>query len=356
MRRHHTTKAILVTGGAGFVGSHLIEQLLAEGHRVIALDNLATGTTRNISFAESETRFDLVVGDVTDLALVEKLTASVDTVVHLAAAVGVKLILTDALHSLKTNVAGTETVLEACARRATKVLIASTSEVYGKVMRLPQREDDDVLLGPTACTRWSYAAAKMLDEFMALAYCKRGVPTVVFRLFNTVGPRQTGRYGMVVPRFVNAAIEGRPIPVYGDGTQSRCFLHVRDAVDAVVRLERTPKAVGEVFNIGSEESVTIHQLALRVLAAVDARQELTPGVSLRGSRPEPAIRLVPYEEAYPSGGFDEIGHRLPEISKIRGVTRWRPRRTLDDILTDVIDASTVAVPTMFEPDPVAVRA
>ena len=357
MLRRHPRKTILVTGGAGFVGSHLSERLLGEGHRVIALDDLSTGTTRNISFAENEPRFDLVVGQVTDAALIQKLTASVDCVFHLAAAVGVRLILTDAIRSLKTNVSGTEVVLEACTRHGTKVLIASTSEVYGKVVRLPQREDDDVLLGPTSYTRWSYAAAKMLDEFIGLAYYERGLPIVIFRLFNTVGPRQTGRYGMVVPRFVSAALAGEPIPVYGDGTQSRCFVHVRDAVEALVRLERSPKAAGHVFNIGSSESVTIGELALRVLSAVDSRRARTPGAPTPcARRAESGIRYVPYEEAYPSGGFDEIDHRMPDIGKIRKITHWRPMRTLEDILEDVIDERSIAIETTPEPLPVPVPA
>lgn len=356
MLRTPQKKVFLVTGGAGFVGSHLIERLLGAGHRAIALDNLATGTTSNLSFAENDPRFDLVVGDVTDAPVVEELTKSVDTVFHLAAAVGVKLILSDAIRSLKTNVSGTETVLEACSRHRTKVLIASTSEVYGKAASLPQREDDDVLLGPTSYMRWSYAASKMLDEFIGLAYHRRGLPLVVFRLFNTVGPRQSGRYGMVVPRFVSAALRDEHLPVYGDGTQTRCFLHVRDAVDAIVRLERSPRAVGEVFNVGSTESVTIAELALRVLSAVDSRRDGVPRLLPLAGTSDDRIRHVPYEEAYPGGGFDEIDHRMPDISKIRRLTRWRPKRALEAILEDVIDERSVAIENMPEQVPVAVLA
>ena len=356
MLRTPPKKVFLVTGGAGFVGSHLIERLLGAGNRTIALDNLSTGRTSNLSFAENDPRFDLVVGDVTDAPVVEELTKSVDTVFHLAAAVGVKLILSDAIRSLKTNVSGTETVLQACARHGTKVLIASTSEVYGKSASLPQREDDDVLLGPTSCTRWSYAASKMLDEFIGLAYHRRGLPLVVFRLFNTVGPRQSGRYGMVVPRFVSAALRDEPLPVYGDGTQTRCFLHVRDAVDALVRLDRSPMALGQVLNVGSTESVTIADLALRVLSAVDSRRDRVPGILPFAGAADHRIRYVPYEEAYPSGGFDEIDHRMPDISKIRKLTRWQPKRALEAILEDVIDERLVAIENMPEQVPVAVLA
>jgi UDP-glucose 4-epimerase len=334
---------VLVTGGAGFVGSHLCERLLGDGHRVVALDNLSTGKADNLAFAENDPRFDLVVGDVTDVSLVASLARSVDSVYHLAAAVGVKLILADSIGSLKTNVSGAEVVLEACARAGTKALVASTSEVYGKVARTPQREDDDVLLGPTSFSRWSYSASKMLDEFLGLAYHRQGLPVVVFRLFNTVGPRQTGRYGMVVPRFVAAALRGEPVPVYGDGTQSRCFLHVLDAVDALVRLERTPQAVGEVFNVGSTHPVTIAELAHHVLAAVDARRKRAAAGPADAGREAERIRFVPYEEAYPGGGFEEIGHRLPDITKIRKATRWRPRRRLPEILDDVIEERSAAL-------------
>ncbi|HEU4450958.1 MAG TPA: NAD-dependent epimerase/dehydratase family protein [Gaiellaceae bacterium] len=346
----------MITGGAGFVGSHLGERLLGEGNRVIVLDNLSTGKTSNISFAENDPRFDLVVGDVTDAPLVERLTSFAETVFHLAAAVGVKLILADAIGSLKTNVAGAETVLEACTRQRTKALIASTSEVYGKVARIPQREDDDVLLGPTCYGRWSYAASKMLDEFIGLAYHRQGLPVVIFRLFNTVGPRQSGRYGMVLPRFVSAALKGEAVPVYGDGTQSRCFLHVRDAVEALVRLERSPKAVGEVFNVGSTEPVTIAELARRVLAAVDSRVSGRRVGTAAASPAEARIRYVPYGEAYPSGGFEEIGHRMPDITKIRGVTRWRPKRSLGEILEDVVDERSLALEELREQVPVAALA
>jgi UDP-glucose 4-epimerase len=317
----------LVTGGAGFIGSHLTEALLERGYSVTVLDNLSTGTPQNILHLEGVRGFQFCKGDIADRTTVEKLVARQDVVFHLAAAVGVKLILADPIESFRTNVVGTENVLRAGARSGAKVLIASTSEVYGKVAQIPQREDDDVLLGPTSYSRWSYAACKMLDEFLALSYARRGAGVLCFRLFNTVGPRQTGEYGMVVPRFVDAALSGRPLVVHGDGRQSRCFLHVRDAVDAIMRLERTPRALGHVFNIGSTESITILELAQRVIAAVGPDGD---------SRPSAVF--VPYEEAYPYHGFQDIAARRPDISKIRSFTKWRPTLSLDDILRDVIES------------------
>jgi UDP-glucose 4-epimerase len=334
----------LVTGGAGFVGSHLAESLLRLGYRVSALDNLTTGRTENVAHLLAEPDFELVVGDVRDEELVERLVATNDVVFHLAAAVGVKLILDDPLGSMATNLRGTEVVLERARAHDVKVLVASTSEVYGKVAKTPQREDDDVLLGPTRFGRWSYAASKMLDEFLALAHFREsGLPVVVFRLFNTVGPRQTGMYGMVVPRFVEAALRDDPLQVYGDGLQSRCFLHVRDAVEAIVRLAHSPRAVGGVFNVGGAEEVTILDLARRVLARVGGRK------ATNGHKP---ISLVPYEQAYPGGDYEDIRCRVPDIGKIRRLTRWQPKRTLDEIIDDVIAdkaashslAATVAAP------------
>lgn len=312
----------LVTGGAGFIGSHLAEALLERGYAVTVLDDLSTGRRENVAHLESLRRFELVVGDVTDARLVAALARDHGLVFHLAAAVGVELILADPIRSFRTNVAGTETVLHAAARHGCKVLLASTSEVYGKTVRSPQSEDDDVLLGPSRYGRWSYAAAKLLDEFLGLAYAQQGLPVVCFRLFNTVGPRQTGHYGMVMPRLVDAALRGEQLPVHGDGLQSRCFLHVRDAVDAILRLEGSPRAVGHVFNVGSDESLTIVELAERVLAAA--------------GRERNAIRFVSYDDAYPGGGFEDIRSRRPDTSKLRALTGWRPRRDLADILRDVI--------------------
>jgi UDP-glucose 4-epimerase len=327
---------VLITGGAGFIGSHLAEALLEDGHSVTAFDNLSTGRTNNIEHLGSERRFELCIGSINDQARLDALVAKSDVVFHLAAAVGVKLILSDPLESFRTNALGTEAVLRAAERFGTRVLIASTSEVYGKVHSLPQREDDDVLLGPTSSSRWSYAACKMLDEFVGLAHARSGLPVTCFRLFNTVGPRQTGTYGMVVPRFVEAAVTGGPLLVHGDGQQSRCFLHVQDAVNAILRLNQTPRAVGHVFNIGSTESVTITELAHRVLAAVGKQAGAAEMIS-----------YIPYEEAYPEGGFEDIPARLPDVSKIRQFTRWRAKLTLNDILRDVI-ATHEAVQTPAE--------
>ena len=322
-------RQVLVTGGAGFVGSHLSERLIALGDRVTALDDLSTGSPDNVSHLVGHARFALHVDDVTDPRVVETLVGESDLVVHLAAAVGVELILADPLGSIETNVAGTRNVLEAASANGTKVLLASTSEVYGKVGRTPQREDDDVVLGPTCFSRWSYAAAKMLDEFLALAYGNfLAVPVVVFRLFNTVGPRQSGAYGMVIPRFVAAAVRGDPLQVHGDGKQRRCFLHVADAVEAIVRLADCPGAVGEVVNVGSTEQVAIRELAARVIRAAGSG----------------AIDYVPYEQAFPEGGFEDIRARAPEISKIRALTGWTPKRSLDDILADVVAEHACPVP------------
>ena len=331
---HAEQKRVLITGGAGFIGSHLAEALVERGNHVTALDNMSTGTAGNVSHLHAEHRFELREGDIADQRLMDALVARHDVVFHLAAAVGVSLILADPIESFRTNVLGTETVLHAAAKSGSKVLIASTSEVYGKVARLPQREDDDVLLGPTSYSRWSYAASKMLDEFLGLAHARRGLPVVCFRLFNTVGPRQTGRYGMVVPRFVDSALRGEPLHVHGDGLQSRCFLHVKDAVDALIRLERTARAIGHVFNIGSTESVTILDLAHRVISMVGSKAA-SPAV----------ISLVPYDQAYPDGGFEDIPARQPEIAKIRSYTRWRPKLGLEDILRDVIAAHEAAYAT-----------
>ncbi len=340
-RRSHAKRA-LVTGGAGFIGSHLAEALLGDGYTVTVLDDLSTGSASNVSHLHE---LELVVGDTANEDLVETLVAESDVVFHLAAAVGVRLILAEPIESFRTNVLGTEAVLRAASRHGTKVLVASTSEVYGKVARLPQREDDDVLVGPTSISRWSYAASKMLDEFIGLAYARQGLPVVCFRLFNTVGPRQSGAYGMVVPRFVDAALHGEPLLVHGDGTQSRCFLHVDDAVSAIVRLERSEAAAGQVFNVGSTEPVTIHELAERVLETVH-RLKLKDGNGNAGHESE--IVLVPYAQAYPNGDFEDIRARRPSVDKLRELTRWRPRHDLDDILRDVAIARAAATAHVHE--------
>jgi UDP-glucose 4-epimerase len=317
---------VLITGGMGFVGSHLAEALLAAGHRVTVLDDLSTGQTENLSHLDGDERLRCVVGTVGDQRLLTSLVGESDVVYHLAAAVGVRLIVEEPIRSLQTNVLGTEAVLDAASRHGVKVLVASTSEVYGKSDRVPFREDDDVVIGPTVRNRWAYAAAKMVDEFLALAYAQqRGLPVVVFRLFNTVGPRQTGRYGMVIPRFVGAALEGKPLTVYGDGRQSRCFLHVVDAVEAIQQLAACPQAEGRVFNVGSTEEVSIRDLAVKVLREAC------------GAAPPERITYLPYEQAYPAG-FEDVRVRVPDVSRIERITGWRPTRDLDSILRDVISS------------------
>lgn len=311
----------LVTGGAGFIGSHLAEALLAGGHEVVALDDLSTGRVENLQSVATHPRLELVTGSVTDEPLVRKLVTSADVVFHLAAAVGVRLILERPVETIATNIAGAEIVLRAASESGPRVMIASTSEVYGKNDRVPLSEDDDRLLGPTTKSRWSYACSKAIDEFLGLAYHReRGVPVVIARFFNTVGPRQTGRYGMVVPRFVRQALDGRPITVYGDGRQSRCFTDVEDTVRAVIALAGSDQAVGQVFNVGSSREVTVGELAQRV-------KTLTGSAS--------AIVHVPYEEAY-QPGFEDLRRRVPDIRKIEQVVGFRPRVSLDETLGRVI--------------------
>ena len=323
----------LVTGGAGFVGSHLCEALLAGGCEVIVLDNLSTGTRSNVAHLDPRSGFELVVGDICDEELVASLVARSDVIYHLAAAVGVEMIVDSPLRSLHANVAGTEVVLRVAARYGTPVMLASTSEVYGKVESFPQGEEDNVILGPSSIRRWSYAAGKLLDEFLALAYHQEcGLPVVVFRLFNTVGPRQTGRYGMVIPRFAEAALTGGTLEVNGDGLQSRCFLHVHDAVDAIMMLSSTPTAVGKVFNVGSSEEVSILELAERVLEK--AREHLdpvAPELSRRGQ-----IRMRSYAEAFPNGGYEDIRRRVPDTTRVSEHTGWKQRRSLDDVIEAVL--------------------
>ncbi len=311
----------LVTGGAGFIGSHLVERLLARGERAIVLDDLSTGRRENLADVAARAEMEFVEGSVTDRPLVASLVARSDRVVHLAAAVGVRLIVDAPVRTLETNIHGTEVVLAECARRLTPVFVASSSEVYGKGSRCPFREDDDVLLGPTTKSRWSYAASKMVDEFLALSYQKeRGLPARVGRFFNTVGPRQVGQYGMVLPRFIGQALDGGPVTVYGDGRQSRTFGHVAEVVEAVVRLMDTDATAGQVFNIGGTEEVTILALAERVRAMTGGKAE---------------VRHVPYEEAY-GGGFEDLGRRVPDTSRLRAATGFAPSRSLDEILRDTI--------------------
>jgi len=311
----------LITGGAGFIGSHLCELLLGQGHRVVAIDNLATGRSENIAHLRPLPHFQFVRETIGNAQVLDRLTSESDVVVHLAAAVGVQLIVQDPVHTIQTNIMGTEAVLVAAQRYGCKVLIASTSEVYGKGVRVPFREDDDRLMGPTTRSRWAYATSKAVDEFLGQAYHSQyGLPVVVMRLFNTVGPRQTGRYGMVVPRFVRQALKEEPLTVYGDGSQSRCFSDVADVTRAIAQLAEEPRAVGQVFNVGSTEEVTIRDLAQRV-------------IDLTGSRS--AITYVPYDEAY-APGFEDMQRRVPSIERIARLIGYAPRYTLDETLGRVI--------------------
>lgn len=326
----------LITGGAGFIGSHLVGTLLGQGHQVLIIDDLSTGRLENIEPMLDHPKLHFVRASITNDLVMDRLASQADVIVHLAAAVGVKLIVERPVHTIETNVMGTEAVLKAALRYRSKVLVASTSEVYGKGMSIPFREDDDVVLGPTSRNRWGYAASKMVDEFLSLAYYReKDVPVVIFRLFNTVGPRQTGRYGMVVPRFVQQALKREPLTVYGDGEQSRCFLHVYDAVQAIIGLAGCPEAVGQVFNIGSTETISIAGLAHRVLAQVDAYLE-QQGSDAFLAKDEDRVAFIPYEQAY-TGGFEDMRQRVPDITKIRQYIGWEPRLNLERILADVIE-------------------
>ena len=319
----------LITGGAGFIGSHLAETLLEKGQHVTVIDDLSTGRFENIAHLADHPRFRYVIDTITNEMVMDRLVSEFDMIYHLAAAVGVRLIVERPVHTIETNVMGTESVLQAARRYRAKVLIASTSEVYGKGNRVPFSESDDVVLGPTSRSRWSYAATKMVDEFLGLAYYQeQGLPVTFFRLFNTVGPRQIGRYGMVIPRFVQQALAGEPLTIYADGKQTRCFMHVQDAVTAIVALGESPEAVGEVFNVGATDEITILDLARTVLAVVDEMAELPPAN-------DPRLLFIPYEKAY-AKGFEDMRRRVPDISKIGRVTGWQPQRDLREILKDVI--------------------
>ena len=312
---------VLVTGGAGFIGSHLCERLLADGHEVVAVDDLSTGSTANLAVARSHRRFRFVRGSVLDARLTGRLVAKTDAVAHLAAAVGVLLIVESPVRTIETNIRGTEVVLEAAARRRAVVLLASTSEVYGKSSKVPFAEEDDTVLGPTTKGRWSYAASKLVDEFLALSYWKeRGLPAVVARLFNTVGPRQSGRYGMVLPRFVEQGLKGGPITVFGDGRQTRCFAHVEDVVGALAALLRNRRARGGVFNVGSDEEISIGALARLVRKKTGNRA---------------AIRRIPYDRAYEEG-FEDLRRRVPDLARLRRLIGYRPRIGIEAIVDSVI--------------------
>jgi UDP-glucose 4-epimerase len=313
---------ILITGGAGFIGSHLAEHLLKQGRSVHIIDDLSTGRIENIAHLKPHPRFHYTIDSIMNIPLAAELVDEADVILHAAAAVGVRLIVESPVRTIETNIRGTEIILQLAAKKKKKVVLFSTSEVYGKANKVPFSEDDDLVLGPTHKGRWSYACSKAIDEFLALAYWReKSLPVVVVRLFNTVGPRQTGRYGMVLPNFARQALAGRPLTVFGDGTQSRCFAHVSDAVRALGRLMELEAAVGQVFNVGSDEEITIRELARRV-------------VDFAGSASE--IRLVPYEEAY-EVGFEDMPRRVPDLSKIHRLIGYRPERSLDDIVRSVVD-------------------
>jgi UDP-glucose 4-epimerase len=316
------TMRVLITGGAGFVGSHLAEALLERGDEVFVLDNLSTGSIDNIGHLKSRPKFHYTIDSVTNEPVLAELIDRCDVVVHLAAAVGVKLIVEQPVHTIETNVHGTEVVLKHANKKKRLVLIASTSEVYGKSAEVPFREDADLVLGPTGKHRWAYACSKMIDEFLALAYWKeKKLPVIIVRLFNTVGPRQTGQYGMVIPNFVRQALARQPITVFGDGTQSRSFTYVGDVVRAMVALIDDPRAVGQVFNIGSGQEITIGDLAVRVK-------------NLAGS--DSPIVQVPYDQAY-EAGFEDMPRRVPDTSKLRALVGYEPAVGLDEILNRVIE-------------------
>ncbi|HYE66296.1 MAG TPA: GDP-mannose 4,6-dehydratase [Pyrinomonadaceae bacterium] len=313
---------ILITGGAGFIGSHLSDAYLQRGDEVYVIDDLSTGSIENIQHLKNHARFHYTIDSVHNQPVVAELVDQCDVIFHLAAAVGVKLIVESPVRTIETNVHGTEVVLGLANKKKKKVLIASTSEVYGLSEQVPFREDGNLVMGATTKGRWSYACSKAIDEFLAHAYWReKKLPTIIVRLFNTVGPRQTGQYGMVIPTFVKQALAGQPITVYGDGKQSRCFGYVGDVVGALVKLMDHPAAVGQVFNIGSNEEVTILELAERV-------KELT------GSKSE--IVFMPYEEAYEEG-FEDMPRRVPDISKINALVGFRPEMSLDGILQSVIN-------------------
>ena len=311
----------LVTGGSGFIGGHLSERLLDEGHSVLVLDDLSTGRYENVAHLEGRPGFEMRVASVTEPRVVEACVVDCQAVYHLASAVGVRLVVDQPVRTIETIVTGTDVVLKACSRYRRPVLLTSTSEVYGKSVRIPFAEGDDCVIGPTTTRRWAYASAKMVDEFLALAHWHEArLPVVVARLFNTVGPRQTGRYGMVIPRFVQQGLSGEPITVFGDGQQTRCFAHVADVVGALVQLMSNPAAHGQVFNVGNDEEVTITQLAERIRRATGSTSP---------------IKYVPYREAY-TAGFEDMLRRVPDLGKIRRLTGYTPTRDLDRILADVI--------------------
>jgi UDP-glucose 4-epimerase len=312
---------VFITGGAGFIGSHLAERLIARGDQVMVLDDLSTGQISNLDHVLGHKNFTHRIGSVTDYSAVAEMVDRADVVVHLAAAVGVRLIVERPVHTIETNVHGTEVVLGCAAKKKKPVVLASTSEVYGKSAKIPFSEEDDLMLGPTSHSRWAYACSKALDEWLGLAYFReKSVPMTICRLFNTVGPRQTGRYGMVLPTFAGQALRNEPITVHGTGEQTRCFAHVSDVVECVLRLIATPAAVGGVFNIGTNREITINRLAEMVRAAAASRSPIVH---------------VPYQDAY-TEGFEDMQQRMPDCSKLQRTIGYVPSMPLETIIADVI--------------------
>lgn len=313
---------ILITGGAGFVGSHLADKLIGEGHEITVIDDLSTGRYSNVEHLEGKENFRLIIDTVLNYSLMEELIRETDRVFHMASAVGVRLIMEQPVRTIETIFRGTDVVLGFCSRYRKRVLIPSTSEVYGKGISVPFKEEDDLLTGATDKHRWAYACAKTLDEFLALAHWKETrLPVVVVRLFNTVGPRQTGQYGMVVPRFVQSAMKNEPIPVHGDGSQARCFGHVLDVVEGLVKTLETPECFGQVINLGNAQETTIKELAQKA-------------IEMTGSESE--IRFIPYDEVY-GAGFEDMRRRVPSLEKAKRLIGYQPTRTLEDIINDVAE-------------------
>lgn len=314
----------LVTGGAGFIGSNLAERLIREGSQVIVVDNLSTGTLENIAGLEGKAGFEFVKGNICDAKLILSLVQRCDVIFHLAAAVGVQLIADDPVHTIETNIAGTQVVLEAANKFKRRILLASTSEVYGKSEQVPFREEDDIVLGSTSMPRWAYACSKAVDEFLGFAFHQQfGLEVVIGRFFNTIGPRQTGRYGMVVPRFIRAALSGEPLRIFGTGRQSRCFCYVEDVVDAIIRLMECSGATGRAFNIGSDEEITIEQLADKIIA-------ITGGKSKK--------EFVSYEIAY-GRPIEDMMRRVPCLDRIKKTIGWQPKTDLNAALRLIADSS-----------------
>lgn len=323
---------VLITGGAGFIGSHLAEHYLNQGEFVCAIDDLSTGSIENILHLKSNPNFNYTIDTVLNAPIIAELVDQCDVIFHLAAAVGVKLIVESPVKTIETNVRGTEVILEMANKKKKKVVIFSTSEVYGKGSNIPFSEEEDLVLGPTYKGRWSYACSKAIDEFLALAYWReKGLPVVVLRLFNTVGPRQTGQYGMVLPNFVRQALCNQPLTVFGDGTQSRCFTHVADVVGAIDMLTKEDSAIGEVFNIGSDDEISILELALKVKGFLSS---------------DSPVQLIPYHEAY-EVGFEDMRRRVPDLSKARNLIGYKPAKTLDNIIESVVEYQKEALGSGF---------